>query len=114
MKEECAEEQSDKTDNGKNGNSSEYLYFDIASMPRSSFTKSLTLIIKEKGNTARSKNEDEPVTIIQWKYAETVNEEENYEFDDITDDEVDDEYILQKWQRRIKTLLDNSIDLICS
>ena len=47
-------------------------------MPHSSFTKSLTLIIKEKGNTARSKNEDEPVTIIQWKYAETVNEEGNY------------------------------------
>ena len=47
-------------------------------MPCSSFTKSLTLIIKEKGNTARSKNEDEPVTIIQWKYAETVNEEGNY------------------------------------
>ena len=65
MKEQCAEKLSDKTDNGKNGNSNEYLYFDIASMPRSSFTKSLTLIIKEKGNTARSKNEDEPVTIIQ-------------------------------------------------
>ena len=65
IKERRAEKLSDKTDNGKNGNSSEYLYFDIASMPRSSFTKSLTLIIKEKGNTARSKNEDEPVTIIQ-------------------------------------------------
>ena len=84
----------------KMGTRPEYLYFDIQ------------LII---GNTARSKNEYEPVTITQWNNAETVNEEEeNYEFDDITDDEVDDEYILQKWQRRIKTLLDNSIDLICS
>ena len=50
----------------------------ISTLPRSSFTKSLTLIIKEKGNTARSKNEDDPVTIIQWKYAETVNGEGNY------------------------------------
>ena len=70
------------------GTRPEYLYFDIQ------------LII---GNTARSKNKDETVTITQWNDAETVNEEkENYEFDDIADDEVDDKYILQKWQKIMK------------
>ena len=83
----------------KMGTRPEYLYFDIQ------------LIID---NTARSKNEDEPVTITQWNDAETVNEEEeNYEFDDITDDEVDDDYIFSD-KEESKTLLDNSIDLIFS
>ena len=79
----------------KMGTHPEYLYFDIASMPHSSFTKKGNPKSKKKGNIAKSRNE--PVTIIRRKDAETVNEEEeNYEFDDITDDEVDDEYILQK------------------
>ena len=49
------------------GTCPEYIYFDIASMLHSFFTKKLNLIIKKKGNTAKIKNEDEPLQLYSEK-----------------------------------------------